>query len=146
MASRASRAGLILAITAWETYVEDRAREALEANLASLPGNPAAQFMKNKFEEEIRRFHNPNTAKTSKLFIDYTGKDITKFWSRNPGGAAKAKELLDQWVNRRGQAAHRSLANGSGKPSAPHLVNREDLLKLIKFLKMLVSQTEASFP
>jgi len=29
------RAGLILAITAWETYVEDRAHEAFEASLAA---------------------------------------------------------------------------------------------------------------
>ncbi len=97
--------------------------------------------MKGKFDEEMKRFHNPNTAKTSKLFSDYTGKDVTKTWNCNPGGAAQAKKTLDEWVQRRGQAAHRSPPNGSGA----HLLSREDLDKLIKFLKLLVTQTEASF-
>jgi hypothetical protein len=140
------RAGLILAITAWETYVEDRAREALDANLAALTGSPVAQFMKSKFDEEMKRFHNPNTEKTSKLFTEYTGKDVTKTWNCNPGGASQAKNTLDNWVKRRGQAAHRSPLNGSDQAAPAHLLSREELDKLIKFLKTLVSQTEASFP
>ena len=139
------RAGLILAITAWETYVEDRAKEALDANLTVLNGSSIAEFMKSKFDEEMKRFHNPNSEKTSKLFTDYTGKDVTKEWNCNPGGAALAKKTLDEWVKRRGQAAHRSPPNGSGQPAPAHLLSREDLDKLIRFLKMLVSQTEASF-
>ena len=139
------RAGLLLAITAWETYVEDRASEALDANLAALAGSPVAQFMKSKFDEEMKRFHNPTSEKTSKLFADYTGKDVTKTWSCNPGGAVQAKKTLDEWVKRRGQAAHRSPPNGAGQPAPAHLLSRDELEKLIKFLKMLVAQTEASF-
>jgi hypothetical protein len=139
------RAGLILAITAWETYVEDRAREALDANLTALAGSPVAQFMKSKFDEEMKRFHNPNTDKTAKLFTDYTGKDVTQAWNCNPGGPAPAKKTLDEWVKRRGQAAHRSPPNGSGQPAPAHLLSREDLDKLIKFLKTLVTQTETNF-
>jgi len=32
------RAGLILAVTAWETYVEDRARQSMEAQLNGIKG------------------------------------------------------------------------------------------------------------
>src|SRR6266851_6313678 len=44
-------------------------------------------------------------------FTDYTGKDAAKTWNCNPGGAAQAKKTLDEWVKRRGQAAHRSPPN-----------------------------------
>jgi len=136
------RAGLILAITAWETYVEDRAREALEAILIPVADTRAGQFMKNKFEDEMKRFHNPNSEKTARLFTDYIGKDPTVAWKCNPGGNAKAKSKLDEWVKRRGEAAHRSRSNGPGQLPPSHLISREELGKLINFLKALVTDTE----
>jgi hypothetical protein len=138
------RAGLILAITAWETYVEDRALEALQANLAALKGSPVAKFMEGKFADEMKRFHNPTSEKTAKLFSDYIGTDITRSWDRNPMGNAKTKTMLDDWVKLRGEAAHRSRNNGPGHPPAPHLLSREELEKLIDLLKILVNQTDAS--
>jgi len=138
------RAGLILAITAWETYVEDRAREALEASLAAMAGSPVAQFLRNRFDDDMKRFHNPNSDKTAKLFKDYFGKDVTTAWTCNPGGTLQARKNLDKWVQRRGEAAHRSPIASTGKPSAPHLITREELQKLINFLKTLVIDTEAT--
>jgi len=138
------RAGLILAVTAWETYIEDRAREALEASLAAMTGSPVAQFMRNRFGDDMKRFHNPNSDKTAKLFKDYFGKDVTTAWTCNPGGASQARRNLDKWVQRRGEAAHRSPIAGTGKPSAPHLITCEELQKLINFLKALVIDTEAT--
>jgi hypothetical protein len=138
------RAGLILAITAWETYVEDRALEALEANLGGLKGSPVAKFMEARFAEEMKRFHSPTSERTAKLFTDYIGKDVTQAWDRNPVGNSKTKKMLDDWVKRRGDAAHRSPTNTPGLPPAPHLLSREDLEKLISFLKTLVSQTDDS--
>jgi hypothetical protein len=137
------RAGLILAITAWETYVEDRAREGLHASLAALKGSPAAKFMLNRFESEMKRFHNPNSEKTANLFKDYLEKDVTDAWTCNHGDADEARKMLDQWVKRRGDAAHRSPIADLGKPAA-HLIKREELQKLINFLKSLVADTEAA--
>ena len=136
------RAGLILAITAWETYVEDRAREALDASLAALDGSHVARFVTSRFAEEMKRFHSPTSEKTAKLFLDYTGKDVTKQWDQNPLANSKPKQTLDQWIKRRGDAAHRSPASAPGQP---HLITRDELQKLISFLKCLVSQTEATF-
>jgi len=56
----------------------------------------------------MKRFHNPNSEKTAKLFKDYFGKDVTTAWTCNPGGALQARKNLDKWVQRRGEAAHRS--------------------------------------
>ena len=39
------RAGLIMAMTAWETYVEDRLQEAAEKRLCALADSSIAAFM-----------------------------------------------------------------------------------------------------
>ena len=41
------RASLVMAMTAWETYVEDRVREALEKKLAVVAGSYAGNFIQN---------------------------------------------------------------------------------------------------
>lgn len=68
------RAGLILALTAWETYVEDRVGEYLQARTAGILGSPIADLVFSKFEEDMGRFHNPNAEKTQQLFRAYCGK------------------------------------------------------------------------
>src|ERR687897_3429719 len=64
-------AGLIMALTAWETYVEDRAREEVHARLASDGGSNLAKLVVGRLEAELKRFHNPNSEKTRQLFVDY---------------------------------------------------------------------------
>src|SRR5262249_34111045 len=77
------RAGLIMAMTAWETYVEDRVGEALDARLSSVADGTIRGFIRNKLDEEIRRLHNPNAEKTLKLFRDYAGVDLIDKWAWN---------------------------------------------------------------
>jgi hypothetical protein len=138
------RAGLILALTAWETYVEDRVKEALEAQLAGLKGSPVHALVLKKFDEEMKRFHTPNTEKTRELFQSYTGKDVTKAWTTWGGDAAKAAAKLNELVKQRGQAAHRSKVSSATpkKGVAPHLITRDNLGKAVNFLKALVESTE----
>lgn len=64
------RAGLVMALTAWETYVEDRALEAVAARLKAVNGSPIGNFVSNKLHEELKRFHNPTSEKSRKLFLD----------------------------------------------------------------------------
>ena len=52
-----------------------------------------------------------------------------------------AKKKLDELISKRGDAVHRSKPVAVGSP-APHLVNRDDLEKAIRFLKGLVEATE----
>ena len=135
------RAGLIMALTAWETYVKDRAGEALDVRLNSAKESPAAVFMTKKFEEEIKRLNNPTTAKTQKLFVDFLGQDVTKSWAWNGMDNVKAKKRLDDLVAKRGDAAHRSRV-WLKKSQNGHLVVRETLEKAIKFFKLLVEKTD----
>jgi hypothetical protein len=69
------RAGLVMALTAWETYVEDRVLEGLQARLGS-DSSHAARFMLTKLEEQLKRLHNPTSDKTKRLFSEYLEIDV----------------------------------------------------------------------
>lgn len=133
------RAGLILAVTAWETYVEDRVLEALDHKLEKISGSSISEILHKKFEKELKKFHNPNAQKTQELFMDYIGFDPTSSWKCWAKTAATKKQL-NTYVTKRGAAAHRS-KEASKTPKA-HLVSRSDLEKVIKFFKKLVEETE----
>jgi hypothetical protein len=135
------RAGLIMAFTAWETYVEDRVAEALNGRIGSEGNSPSARFVKKRLDEELKKFNNPNTEKTRRLFLDFLEVDVTKSWVWNQYDCPKVKSTLDDLIVKRGEAVHRSKAPRNGTP-APHLVTREDLKRAISFLKSLVAATE----
>ena len=88
------RAGLIMAFTAWETYVEDRATEALRTRIAADGDSPSARFVQRRLEEELKRFNNPNTEKTRKLFQDFLEVDVTSSWQWHQCDSQKAKMTL----------------------------------------------------
>jgi len=138
------RAGLIMALTAWETYVEDRAREEVRTRLSSDSGSHLAKLLVSRLEAELKRFHNPNSDKTKQLFFDYLEIDVTNHWEWPNVDANKAKKTLDDLIAKRGDAVHRSKPLSTGAP-APHLVKREDFDKAIRFLKCLVDATEKNF-
>jgi hypothetical protein len=134
------RAGLIMALTAWETYVEDRVTELMENHLKLVIGSHLGNFMKNHLSNELRRFHNPDWAKTRHIFVEYTGVDVTEKWLWANIDADMAKKTLNDLISKRGDAVHRSrqitgVAN-------PHLVKRDELKKAIEFLKKLVEATD----
>ncbi len=135
------RAGLVMALTAWETYVEDRATEAVTARLKALNGSPVGNFVSTKLAEELKRFHNPTSDKTRKLFLDYLQVDVCEGWKWAHYDPAGAKKALDDLISRRGDAVHRSKPVTVGV-LAPHLVKRDDLEKAIRFLKGLVEATD----
>lgn len=134
------RAGLVMALTAWETYVEDRVREGVQRR-ASKETSHAERFMQTRLEEELKRFHSPSAEKTKKLFADYLEVDVTPKWSWQHYDPLKAREKLDELVKKRGDAVHRSKRRSAG-PSPPHLVTKEDLEKAIRFLRELVVATD----
>ena len=135
------RAGLVMALTAWETYVEDRILEAVQARLRAVVGSPIGKFVNQKLEEELKRFHNPTSEKTKKLFVDYLEVDVTVGWRWLNFDPARARKTLDELLSKRGDAVHRSKPSNGGAP-APHLVKREELEKAVRFLKGLVEATD----
>jgi RiboL-PSP-HEPN len=135
------RASLIMALTAWETYVEDRVSEAVVARNALTGESIEKSFLNDQLKQELSRFHNPNAEKTKHLFLQYVGVDVTKGWKMSGYDVASAIKKLNELVKTRGEAVHRSKAVGTGQPK-PHLISRDGLNKSIRFLKALVETTE----
>jgi len=138
------RAGLIMAMTAWETYVEDRLQEALTERLAELRNRDIAGFVESKLAKEIKMLHNPGYDKTIELFRDYAGVQLTKFWSLNNWDLKTVKAKLGQYMKLRGDIVHRSQVIDPEAPKS-HPVKKGDLEKAINFLKCLVEATEKAF-
>jgi hypothetical protein len=135
------RAGLVMAMTAWETYVEDRLEEAVDARLSGVSDSLVGTFMAKRLAEELKRLHNPSSAKTIQLFLDYTSVDMSSAWAWNNVEPKKAREKLDAYLKLRGTVVHRSRVIEKGPPK-PDAVTRDALLKTIGFLKELVKATD----
>lgn len=137
------RAGLIMAMTAWETYVEDRLIEVSVERLTVLSDSSIAAFVQTKLQDEIKRLHNPTADKTIQLFRDFAGVDLVGKWSWNNFDSKAVRDRLNEYIKLRGEVVHRSILVHSGPPK-PHPVTREDLIKVIRFLKELVKATESA--
>lgn len=136
------RAGLVMALTAWETYVEDRVVEGVQKRLAAVNGSYVGNFILNRLQLELKQFHNPASDKTKKLFFDYLDIDVTQGWNWANHEPEKAKAALNKWISKRGAAVHRSKPLNNGSPAA-HLIKRDELEKAIRFIKDLVKSTDA---
>jgi hypothetical protein len=134
-----------MAMTAWETYVEDRVLEAAAERLNALPNRSIAVLVQSKLDEEIKRLNNPTADKTVQLFRDYAGVDVTDHWSWNHNDQKAIRDRLNQYVKLRGDVVHRSRTIEPGPPRA-HPVTKEDLERAIRFLKNLVQATEKALP
>lgn len=137
------RAGLIMAMTAWETYVEDRVTEAADARLSGLADSDIGAFVKARLDDEIKRLHNPNAEKTIQLFRDYAGIDLTDRWAWNNFDPLLVRQRLNHYLKLRGDIVHRSRVVEPGPPQAQP-VTKDSLQKAIQFLKALVLATEAA--
>lgn len=135
------RAGLVMALTAWETYVEDRLVEEMHKKLTVVQGSYLGDFILKKLHADLKTFHNPSSDKTKRIFQDYLGFDVTEGWRWSNYEPDKARTTLNQWIKKRGDAAHRSKPINSGIPSA-HLIKRDELEKVIRFIKDLVKVTD----
>lgn len=137
------RAGLIMALTAWETYVEDRLIEATERRLSDVTDAEIADFVRSKLESEIKRLHNPDYSRTRKLFAEYARVNLDQHWFWNNFDHATVKQKLSSYLRLRGDVVHRSRA-APPRESCSHPVTRAELGKAIGFFKNLVSATESA--
>lgn len=137
------RAGLVMAMTAWETYVEDRVVEAAASRLAGLADSALANFVQTKLNDEIKRLHNPSAEKTVQLFLDYAGVDVSGSWRWNHVDPQLAKQRLNAYLKLRGDVVHRSRIVKKGPPQ-PDPVTKDDLHRAIVFLKELVKATDGA--
>ncbi|WP_137123841.1 HEPN domain-containing protein [Roseomonas sp. HF4] len=135
------RAGLIMAMTAWETYVEDRVQEAAETRIDAVPDATIQAFVHARLTEDINRLHNPTAEKTRQLFKDYAGVDLGASWSWNHYDKERVTKDLNGYLKLRGTIAHRARVIEPG-PTRAQPVKKQDLQTAIRFLKDLVAATE----
>ncbi|MDI3323401.1 HEPN domain-containing protein [Pontibacterium granulatum] len=134
------RAALIMTLTAWETYVEDRVKEEVDSRLRALDGSQVANYIRKQLENDLKFFHNPNSKKTKHIFEDFVGLDVTEHWKWDNMDQEAVRTKLNKWIQKRGDAVHRSVTD----KQSSHLVSREDMKKCIGFFKRLVENTDAS--
>lgn len=135
------RAGMVLAMAAWETYIKDRIQEEFEVWLKPIEGSHLGRFVQKRLNEDLKRFYNPNSDKIKRLFVEHFDVDVTHEWVWDNYQAPQAKKALDTLISKRGDAAHQ--ANTSSTINCePHMIKREELEKAIRFLKGLVSATD----
>ncbi|RBP52894.1 HEPN domain-containing protein [Arenicella xantha] len=132
------RAGMVMALAAWETYVKDRFKDEIGTWLLAVSGSQLGNFVQRRIDDDMKRFFNPNSAKTKQLFMSYFEIDITSGWKWDNYNPAQAKKVLDELVSKRGDAAHQA----STMLGQPHIVKRDELEKAIRFLKGLVHATD----
>lgn len=129
---------LILILTAWETYVEDVATELFEQKFSVLKGCKLGSFAEKQFNERLKFFHNPNSQKTKHLFEEFFDIDVTENWKWNNVMPKNAREQLNQWICKRGEAVHRSNVG----LNQPQIVNKKELEKCLRFFWELTQATD----
>ncbi|WP_272166401.1 HEPN domain-containing protein [Vibrio diabolicus] len=134
------RATLIMTLTAWETYVEDVAKELVDAKYGVVMGSQLGRIVESRLEEHLKYFNNPGSKKTKALFEEFFGIDVTDAWVWNSFKTAdESRTQLNTWLKKRGEAVHRAQTD----ITEAHIVKREELNKCIRFFRELVSVTDA---
>lgn len=99
------RTGLGMALTAWETYVEDRVQEVATVRLSGLADSDLGNFVKSRLDEEIKGLHNPISEKTLRILRDYAGKNLLPHWNWNHVDPDTAKRKLNGYLKLGGDVA-----------------------------------------
>lgn len=136
------RTSLVMALTALETYIEDRMLEAA-ARVVGVDKDAGrlADYYRKSLEQNLKQFHSPTVERVRKLFKTFLDIDVIEGWTWPNYTPERAKAKLDEINDKRGRVAHRSSRPRVGK-SAAHAVTRDDLRKHIRFIRDLVAATD----
>ena len=132
------KASLVMSLTAWETYVEDVATELFHQKFSVIKGSMIGDFAEKQFEERLKFFHNPNSKKTKHLFEEFFNIDVTEYWEWNNVYPKDAREQLNLWISKRGEAVHRAQVD----LNQPQIIRKDELAKCIRFFDELAKATD----
>ena len=132
------KASLIMALTAWETYVEDVVTELFNIKFSLVKGSTLGDFAEKQLKERLKQFHNPDSRKTKHLFEEFFGVDITENWQWNNVLPKDARTQLNKWISIRGDAVHRVEVD----VNQPHVIRKDELAKCIRFIEELAKATD----
>ncbi len=132
------KASLIMALTSWETYVEDVATELFHQKFSLVKGSMIGDFAEKQFKERLKFFHNPNSKKTKHLFEEFFNIDVTEHWQWENVYPKDAREQLNRWIAIRGEAVHRVNVD----INQPQIIRKGELAKCIRFIDELARATD----
>ena len=134
------KASLIMALTAWETYIEDAVTELFNIKISIVKGSTLGNFAEKQLHERLKQFHNPDSRKTKHLFEEFFGVDITESWEWNNVLPKDARTQLNKWISIRGDAVHRVEVD----VNQPQVIRKDELTKCIRFIEELAKATDTA--
>lgn len=111
---------------------------SFDAKFSLIKGSQFGKFAENQLNERLKFFHNPNSNKTKKLFEEFFGLDVTEQWKWNNVLPKDAREQLNKWTSKRGEAVHRAQLD----TTQPHIIKRDELEKCLRFFEELAKATD----
>jgi hypothetical protein len=147
-----NRAVVVLAVAAWQAYVEDTTTAILTAIAVPVgdPGRAVYVVVRAATRGGLTRFNTPNARNTLALF-DNVGFDPTPTWTFTLGtpprnySAANVRVELDQWLDVRHTIAHGSVlpasAVVSGRTQSGPSLHRKDAERCVEFFEHVVTAT-----
>lgn len=132
-----NRAALVLTVSAWEAYVEEVLKEAVEA--MKPPTGPVGSWAATKASalSAVGRLNTPNSQNVRQLVRDSIGlADVTAKWAWKNTTPKRARERLDEMLLDRHRIAH-------GVNPRPTIHN-DPASKLPKLVRSLATCTDAA--
>jgi hypothetical protein len=162
------RAAVILAVTAWESYIEGSVRNHATAAIekASRPSDVQSLFnsvaqgwlegkpkpteladwsgtgwkgiLRKKLEKDLAAWNSPNSENVRALSKRYLGEDLTAHWHWERTTTALAARRLDTLIRLRGKVVH----HGREAFSRTAAIQRKHVVEASSLLNHLVDCTE----
>ena len=123
------RAGVILAITAWDVFVKDALRTLFDER--KVDAGSWQPYIQGRFENEMLRLNTPNLDNIKPILKNFCNIDTIGTWASPIMSDKMVKDTLDYYIQLRGHLTHR------GKHSKQAQVTIAELLDMIAFLEAL---------
>lgn len=102
-----NRAAVVMCLSAWEAYVEEIAKEAVNALRPATPGGTSWPALLADIRAQAGRFNAPNVENVRRLFADSIGlPDVTVSWQWRNCTSQQACQRLSDAIRLRHQVAH----------------------------------------
>ena len=112
--------------------------EIFDAKFSLIKGSQFGHFAEKQLNERLKFFNNPNSNKTRKLFEEFFGVDITEQWVWPNVLPKDAREQLNKWISKWGEAVHRAQLD----TTQPQIIKKDELEKCLRFFKALAQATD----
>jgi hypothetical protein len=103
-----NRAAVVMCVSAWEAYIEELVKEALDA-MRPAAGSPVGPFpaLNASARGAVGRFNNPSVDNVRRLLSDTLGLlDVTSSWSWKNCTPQQARDRLAAAIEERHKIAH----------------------------------------